>query len=393
MSLRIFYICLLVLFVSCTHTVSIKNEKKGKLTAGYQLVVSAEKKILLDNNSAPKPPYMQMITGESGEQILTFLNPYKNGIYFYDYEKEILIKTIEYEREGPDAILRLDGYYIKNMDSIYVYNLPMIEVALTDSSGYVKQRISLRNNRDDREWPRYYPQYFFSTVNPLIEIKGKLILTGSAPFGVADSSISKFQFTSYIDLKSGDVEFMHTYPGELYGSNTQWQDMFFTQAFRALLPNEDFVYSFPVSHNVYITSFGKNEYNTVYAGSNFAETIRSINNNRSRIPTEEIVSHILKHDLYTSIIYDPYRLVYYRFMLQGHRDATINTTIKQKPVSVIIMDEQFNYMGEAVLGTGDKWNWENSFVTSEGLMIEYFDPDLDSLEEYLTFKILTIEKL
>ena len=80
-------------------------------------------------------------------------------------------------------------------------------------------------------------------------------------------------------------------------------------------------------------------------------------------------------------------------MLQSVHDATVSTSLNERHVVVIVMDEQFNYMGETVLGTGEKWNWQNSLVTSEGLMIEYFDPDLDSLEEYLNFRILTIEKL
>ena len=120
-----------------------------------------------------------------------------------------------------------------------------------------------------------------------------------------------------------------------------------------------------------------------------AGTIRSFAGDRS----SNIVAHVLQHDLYTGIRYDSYRKVYYRFMLQHVADATISTDLNERPVVVIIMDEQFNYMGETVLGTGEKWNWYNSFVTSEGLVIEYFDPDLDSLEEYLHFKILTIEKL
>ena len=36
-------------------------------------------------------------------------------------------------------------------------------------------------------------------------------------------------------------------------------------------------------------------------------------------------------------------------------------------------------------GTGEDWQWENSFVTKEGLNIEYID-DKDLSEMYMTFK-------
>jgi len=392
--LRFFCIFFLATLISCTHTVTVKNKHKGKLTATYQMVISHEKKILLDDNSAPRPPYMQMIEEDSGRQVLTFLNPYKNGIFFYDFEMGILLKTVEYEREGPNAIRRLECYFVKNMDSIYVFHGPLPELVLTDSSGYVKKRFSLIDNKDrsDNTWPLYYPQYEFYTVNPIIETRGKLILTGSAPFGIADDSlIHKFRFTANFDLQSNIVEFMHSYPAELYGSNPNWPGMAYTLPYSELSPTGGLIYSFPVSHDIYISQWDKEGYEKVYAGSNNAGTIRSIAG--QRLNSELIISHCLKHDLYTCIRYDPYRNVYYRFMSQGMHDFTIKTSVREKPVVVIVMDESFSYLCETVLGSAEKWNWLNSFVTSEGLMIEYFDPDLDSEEEYLTFKILTLIKL
>lgn len=388
------FLFLSALLFACTYnTVSVKNEKQGKLTANYKLVVGNEKKILLDYETAPQPPYMQMFQSANGEQVLTLLNPYKNAIYFYNYANGDFIRKIEYEKEGPNAIMRLAGYYIKNMDSIYVYNMSMWELALTDSSGKVKQRISLRGNRTDVEWTYYYPQYIFITANPLIEKQGKLILSGMKPTTIADSLISRFQFTASMNFKTGGVEFMHVYPYELYGSNTPWESPTYMQPYLGISPNDEFVYSFPVSHNVYIASFGANDYRTVYAGSNVAGAIRSIDDGRDRIPDQVLINHLLQYDLYTAILHDPYRHIYYRYMLQAIPDATIQTDWKEKAVVVIMMDEQFNYLGETVLGAWEDWNWENSFVTSEGLTMEYVDHDADFEEQYLILKTLTVEKI
>ncbi|MDR2909952.1 MAG: DUF4221 domain-containing protein [Bacteroidales bacterium] len=387
------FVLLSMALFSCNPIASIKNEKEGKLTATHQLVESSEKNILLDNESAPKPPYMQMIKSAEGEQILTFLNPYKNAIFFYDYENGILVDKIEYEKEGPDGILSPAGYFIKSMDSVYVYNKARFELALTDSLGHVKQRISLIGNSSGYEWTMYYPQYFFYTVNPLFEANGKLVLTGMSPFSIADSLIGKFKFTANVDIKSGNVEFMHTYPEELYGSGAIWDGEFYTQAHPVLSPDGELIHSFPVSHDVYVARRGVEDYKTVYAGSNTAGTINSIDNRGGRVSNEDILPHILQYDFYNGIMYDTYRKVYYRLMLQGIPNATVNTSVFEKPVVVIIMDEQFNYMGETVLGPWQEWNWQNSFVTPEGLVMEYFNPDLDSEEEYLTLKTFTIEKM
>ena len=92
------------------------------------------------------------------------------------------------------------------------------------------------------------------------------------------------------------------------------------------------------------------------------------------------------------MLYDPWRKAYYRFMQQGIKGATSQDQLTEKPVVVIMMDEQFNYLGETVLGTSDVWNWNNSFVTKEGLNIEYIDEsDID--EQYMRFKICVPQKI
>jgi hypothetical protein len=388
-----------LLVVSCTHTISTKNEYAGKLTATSHLVISGEKKIHLDYETAPKPIYMQMLEDASGVRMLTFLNTHKNAIYFYDYKSSEYISNIGLEREGPNAVLSIEGYYVKNMDSIYVYDRPVTEVALIDSAGHVKQKISLRGqfadaeNKRDPQWAYHYPQYLFRTVAPFIEINGKLLLTGFFPFSIPDSIINNFRFMASLDMKTIHVDYKYLYPKELVGSNVTWDDPVFMQVYPALLPTGEIIHSFTMSHNLYVTEWETEASKTVYAGSNVAGTIRSMDFEQRKAPDEAIVTHYLQQDLYTAILHDPWKKVYYRFLLQGIPDATFNTPLGKKPVIVILMDEQFHYLGETLIGTEDEWNWTNSFVTQEGLNIEYIDPvDKEELdEEYLNFKIFTIE--
>jgi hypothetical protein len=397
-----YYTALFILLASCTNpTVSTKNEYAGKLTATHQLVVSGEKKIHLDYETAPKPTYMQMVEDTSGVRMLTFLNTHKNAIYFYDYESSEYISNIGFEREGPNALLSIEGYYVKNMDSIYVYDRPVTEVALTDRAGHVKQKVSLRGqfadaeNKRDPQWAYYYPQYLFRTVAPFIEIDGKLLLTGFFPFSIPDSIINNFRFMASLEMKTNRVEYKNLYPKELYGSNINWDEPVFMQGFPELSPNGELIFSFPVTHHLYIANLGAEGYRKVYAGSNVAGTIHSIDHEQKGTPEEVVIAHYLQQDIYTAIRYDPWRKVYYRFLLQGVPSADFRTPAGKKPIIVIVMDEQFNYLGETLIGTGEEWNWTNSFVTKEGLNIEYVYPtdteDID--EEYLNFKIFTIEKL
>jgi hypothetical protein len=376
--------------------VTVKNKNEGELKATHQLIQSGEKKFALDDNTASNPPYIQLFEDSLEERLLTFLNPHTNSILFYNYTKGTYIRNISYDREGANAIFRLSGYYIKSMDSIYVYTGPMPEVVLTNSSGQVKERIQLRGEYSNEIvlWSIYYPQYVPSTVIPFIKYQDNLILTGMAPSSVRDTIIDRFRFCAYIDLKTNQAKFYYTYPKELYGFNYNWNDMLFTQVYPELSPTGELIHSFPMSHNLYITKVGIEDYRTVYGGSNVAGTIRSIEweGTGKRTPSEVILTHYLQEDTYASIRYDPWRKVYYRFLLQGVPNAVFSDPLGIKPVIVIMMDEQFNYLGETLIGKGEEWNWTNSFVTEEGLNIEYIDED-DSEETYLNFKIFKIQSL
>ena len=391
MKSRIYLIIFSMAFFSCTHsTIVIKNKMKGQLVATHYLVPAGEKKILLDEETAPQSPYMQMIADSTGARILTLLNPYKNAIYYYDYEKEIFLGKTGYDKEGPNGIMRLAGYYIKNMDSIYVYNRQMIEVALTDSAGRVKHRIPLIDN-SRQDWTLFFAQYILNTVIPIFDTQGKLIVTGFYHSSISSERIDLFRFTASVDMKTNEVEFMFPYPKELYGSDSNWEGGMSTLVYPALSPTGEIILSFPVSHNLYIASLNSTMYKTVYGGSNTASTIQSIDWDPETTPTEVILANDAQQDMYTGIRYDTWRKVYYRIILQGMPNANYDTDRNKKRIAVIIMDEQFNYMGETVIGECKQWNWKNCFVTSEGLNIEYISED-DQDENYMIFKIFKIEK-
>jgi hypothetical protein len=205
---------------------------------------------------------------------------------------------------------------------------------------------------------------------------------------VPDTLIDKFKFTAHIDYRNSQVDFYNTYPQSLYGFNYNWEGEIFTEVFTDLHPDGDkLICSFPVSHDLYLTELESGIYRKVYAGSNFVQTIRSVAKDPRKVSRSELILHVIKQNEYAAIKYDKWRKVYYRFLLKGMPDADIHTQYKEKPIAVIMMDEDFKYLGETVLGPWKQWNWHNSFVTKEGLNIEYLDEN-DIEEVNLSLKIL-----
>ncbi|TWF32796.1 uncharacterized protein DUF4221 [Chitinophaga polysaccharea] len=379
----------LALFFGCSsnsNVVTLKNDKQGTLIPTVKLAIAGEKKFPLDSISAPKIPYMQVFSGDSNTTCLSFLNTYASAIYIYDYATAVVKKVIKFSRDDKDGVNNPLGYYLKNKDSIYIYNKKNNQLVLLNDSSRVLSRISLINEQPFHElsWTFFYPQYYPSTAAPLMGIGNQIVFPGQYMFSLPDTIARRFKFESHIDCSNNKVTFSRQYPDELYGHNYFWENEgLFTNVYSDIAPDHKMVYSFPVSHQVYLANTGKEGYTPVYGGSNEAGTITSFN---KKLSGEELVLKVCQTDLYAAIKYDPYRKVYYRLLRKAIPDATPTSTIKDKPLSVIVFDENFKYMGETTIGTCNDFNWENAFVTAEGLNIEYLDKN-DRSEAYLYLKI------
>ena len=390
-----FFILLYVAFfcLSCkTHRVKIENENKGKLIASVSLETKEEKKFSLDDSTASTPEYSQLYIDHNGKRFYTFLNNYTNYIYFYDYSTTNFCKKKCWREYGTPVALKLKAYYIKSLDSIYLFKISPHEIVSTNEDGQIFHRTNLLLNPKDRDCFTHYPQYLPLSGIPFIETKDKLYVNGFY-FGIMSKSFIKdFKFTASLDFRSNQLEFIHSYPEELYGNQANWCSYLLTQVYSALQPDGNgLVLSFPISHNLYISDLKSSEYKKRFGGSNFASTITSLNENKENTTQEIALQHFIENDIYTSILYDKFRKVYYRFLLKAsHKDSNCQS-FKDKLVVIIIMDENFKYLGETTIGRWENWNWQNSFVTSEGLNVEY--KDKDPKEAYLTLKIFTLKKI
>ena len=394
MNLRLFFTFLLALILTkcSTDTINVRNEKQGRLKATFKLEITDVKKFLLDNETAPKPQYTQLFEIPGGVRYFTFINRYNNSIYFYDYSTCTFIKKVLINKKGPDAILIMTGYFIQSIDSIYLYDKALTQIALTNDNGKVLKRISLRGKTADKNWFIDYPQYVPQTVTPFVKINDELLFPGQHMGTIPKAMIEKFKFTARINLKSHQVNFSYLYPKELYGSNYNWEGRLFTEVFEDFNPeNNKLIFSFPVSHDLYIADFKNEEFTKVYAGSNIAGTIHSMSSDPKQTTDKMTLTHFIQQDTYAAVKYDRYRNIYYRVLLNAIPDATVQTSWREKPVTIIVMDKDFKYLGESTIGKGDKeWCWQNFFVTREGLNIEYIEKDS---EDYLTLKIFTLKNI
>ena len=385
-----------LLCISCSEEnkiVKIKNEMMGKLQSSVTLQEISVKKFALDSITAPRILYSQVYINENKKRSFTFLNTNNNSLYFYDFETLKLNKIIALSNTKSSKIEHAAAFHVKAPDSIYVYNKSSLELLLINSKGNILKIISLIGNHNLRKDPWFYkfPQYNPQAANPFLEIDGELLFTGQYMESLPDTLIDKFKFMAHLDLKTNRVVYSHTYPRSLYGFNYNWEGQVFTQVYTELNSDRDkIILSFPISHDLYISDLHSGEYKAVYGGSNEAGTISSIGVSRKETSNSISKSHFMRNDEYGAIKYDKYRKVYYRFLRKSVPNGDENTDIKKKMITVIILDENFNYVGEKTIGRSKNWFLENVFVTKEGLNIEYLEDSIN--EDYLTLKIFTIKK-
>lgn len=383
-------------------TASCKRESKeiinvnlGKLKASYGLTYYDQKQFPLDSSTAPRPKYLQVYSSNH-KTFLSFLHNFKNNIYIYDYDNLDYVKSIQFKDKGPGSLKKLMCYYILNDDSIYVFDAVQQNFTLTSDKNNIKRSLSLIDGKNplDFRWTQTYPQHNQTAASPIMNTGSGLLFPGQYIWGIPDDILMTFKYTARINFQNSNVNYIHHYPPDIYDTDFGWNDPIFTAVYADLnLDKNQIIYSFPISHNLYVGDVSGGSLKKIYGGSNLARSIKGIPGHVEDAPdpNNELRIHVSSTDLYAAIKYDKYRNVYYRLLERRLPDEAKNRSLKNKILAVIILDKNFSYLGETDIGKLESWNWENSFVTKDGLNIEYLPPQND--ESKLIFKIFTLKHL
>lgn len=389
---------LLTINMSCNQNNSeIVNDYYLSLNSTVNLVQVGEKNYLLDSYTAPKPTYIQ--SGVTSENInyISFLNKDQKRIYIYNIDNEKIVKTINLANEELKSYQNISAYNIENPDSIYIFDEVENEILLLNKDLEVLSSISTIDYSESKnfEWTLKFPQYFANTSSPFLSYKNHVFFMGLYPWAIEDTMLSKFKLSHFFTKKLDNTYLLHNYPDAIYGSKFDWDDPIYNIPYYDFnFKNETLVISFPISHNLYISKNLSNNLIKVFGGSNFSSTIKSIGKNKSDDKNYDLkmTENIKENNLYGAIKYDPYRNIYYRFIRKSLKEKNTGRNWKDKTLGVIVLDEDFNYLGETDIGILKDWNWENSFVNKQGLYIEHLD-NINYDETYLRFKIFEIQKL
>lgn len=219
---------------------------------------------------------------------------------------------------------------------------------------------------------------------------------GVSPMIVNDSTISYFGniagetdeenpakrpvFTRF-DRRSKEFVNSICYP-KIY-SEFNWGGGMMRWVYAAYNPSTDsYVVSFPASHEVEMWRSGVEKVAIAYGGSREIDKIKSYLGEKHVSPsTTEVLEYIHETSYYANIFYDSWNNMYYRIAEHATGIKTPDGKPKKR-ISIIILDDSLNKIGETdIPGVGGAYRYA-SFVSQEGLMLPK-----DSTEDVLAYMI------
>lgn len=369
-----------IIFFSC------KQEDKN---IGFTLKKTSKSiNFPIDDQTRNYPKAMFPYKDKNGTEYLTFQNLEKNEILFYDMESTKLISKIKYDIEGANGVGFFWGYYIHNLDSIFLTSRDISEIYLTNKSGKVIDKYLYEIDQDSISIENYCSISFL--YMPMIKKNNKLIIMRPCNRHSLPNPIC-----ATIDIKNKEVNtFPFEYPSFPNTDNKFKRagvELYVSRCFNG----KDFIYSFYYDENLYIQKTTQKNWIKKKTKSSYINKV-VVPDDYGKISLKEMC----EIPNYGNILYDPYREVYYRIT---YPKTTIDNEIRpmelmdfgRKNFSILILDKELNVIGETLF-PDYTYNSTLMFIREDGLYISeshYLNPNYsDDILSFRRFELVKSDK-
>jgi hypothetical protein len=379
------FICIALLSNSCSN-------KTGK--AGMDLFTLLETdKILkypVNENTKYLFPALFPYTDDKGKEYLTFHSFGTNDILFYDLKSGEYLFQLSLDHEGPNAVGRMTGYYIKDFNNIYITST-QLGLTKVDTTGKINRFIKYEEtDKGHFVVPSFVSGSYIYT--PLV-VQENLVFITQIPNHI--TTVYETPVCIMIDTLSGK---QFSLPFQFPSDVTHEE---YLQSIRGLYFSRDFngkkfVYSFELDENLYVTSIDHEKIEKINAKSKY---INKVKPEKRSGDMQSLYTRLLEAPFYGNTLYDKYRDVYYRFAYPGvDINRYSNYSLQDlymsglPKFSVIILDRNFNIIGESLFPE-NTYNPQVAFIHKDGLYvsnIHMLNPNFN--EDLLSFQCFELVK-
>jgi len=317
-----------------------------------------------------------------------------NQLKIYDYQTRELIKTVQFTKnlEGPDRFMvgYFSSFSVLSPDTILSVIDQTGEFILADMNGKVFNKVKYPL---EEGYEGAYPglHNFFRPFR-----KGNSIYT---PQGWGSSATENLIFKADFDPDGGgSVSSFMKWPSNL---SAKWKESFvYHWKNYPMVYNENtdqIIFSFNASQNLLVTK-DFNDFTEVPAASKLINEIKDLDLTlQNDVP--KMWEDFNQRSFYRSLIYDPYRKVYYRFAsiaLTPPLDGNLENPTRIEMISIVILDEELNILGESQFKSselGKNYLERMAFVSPDGLLMAYTftNPEAEDIEDELSFDIFNLQ--
>lgn len=313
---------------------------------------------------------------KDGKEYFTFQNYDNNTIHFYDLKQQKQAFRINPPREGSNGVGRTFGYYIHNLDSIYVFSLYEHELYLINKDCVLLEKQS---------YPEHKSSCFMATAAQLPVRLGHTLYTCIEP----NRWIEHDRVTVAIDMDTKESKALpFDYP-DYPGSEVKLKKYGMEGSYSRCYDGKRFVYSFHYDENIYVATPEHDSIRKIPVKSKYFDKVQ--------LPDELTASpeDFCVNAWYNNLLYDPYREVYYRI---AYPHSTLDKGVRsmelvqfgRKNFSIIILDKDFRIVGETLF-PDNTYNPGIMFVRPEGLYISdshYLSPQFS--DDILSFRMFEL---
>ena len=301
----------------------------------YTFDSGKDKMIFLDSMTTQESNYIQLIDDDR----LAIYNKPENTICIFSINEGKEIEKKRLYKEGPNAVLGIQGFYYQSKDSVWLYRSWEQEFVLVNESGEIIEKKILADK-----------------LPPL----DKQVPYSVSPLPLGDLPISKNGNMLILQGMNG--------PGVEDG----------------LQPATTILYDLnSASDDISVYNIKDDSYQNFFAGYSSETDITSLSLGSSQT---DLHRQYLEQYQYAGILYDKYHDLYYRLVMLPTFDYDLRIPNTQyKELAIIILNSSFKKVGEYKLGKAG-YKYRNVFVTKAGLYINVPSDDDDYLK-FITFKV------
>lgn len=349
----------------------------------YTFDLGKDQMFFLDSMTTQETSYVQLIDDDR----FAIYNEPENAICIFSIDEGKEIGKKRLYKEGPNAVLGIQGFYYQSKDSVWLYKSWEQELVLVNDSCEIIKKKKLADKLPplDKLVPYTVSPYPFGDL-PISKCGNMLILQGMNGPGVEDGL--QPATTILYNLKSDKVRVSNPYPA-IYGDMDKINEHWGTFSYRAvpytLNKKDEMVVSFPASDSVRVYNVHNDSYASFFAGYSLETNIKPLSSGCSQA---DIHRQYLEQYQYAGILYDKYHDLYYRLVMLPTFDYDLRISNTQyKELAIIILNSSFKKVGEYKLGRAE-YKYRNIFVAKDGLYINVPSDD----DDYLKFITLKVRK-